>query len=365
MTALLTIDPPTTDYLPVCRTTRDGDVIKFCQRTHDHYDIESVIIPMGTRDNTWRTLCVSSQIGCARGCTFCQTAQMGLLRNLTTDEIIGQVRAARDHFGAYVRNLVFMGMGEPMDNLDNVIESIRRLHNDQSKITIKSPADLPLNLCESATPANGLYQSVAPANSRCDSSVSQANNLSAGVAQANSLCIATNQPTTNQIPRRRITVSTVGRCDGIRKLAALNWRRLGLAVSLNAPNDDIRSQIMPINRTEPMAMLRDAIAAYPVRAGGHILIDYVLIKDVNDHPDHARQLAEYLAGLPTCVNLIPYNPREDSPFETSTEAACDEFQTILMQSGQLAFRRWTKGQRAMAACGQLGNLALRRPTHRV
>ncbi|MEK6643837.1 MAG: 23S rRNA (adenine(2503)-C(2))-methyltransferase RlmN [Planctomycetota bacterium] len=346
MTALLTIDPPATDYLPVSRITRDGDVIKFCQRTGDHYEIESVIIPMGTRDNTWRTLCVSSQIGCARGCTFCQTAQMGLLRNLTVDEIIGQVRAARDHFGAYIRNLVFMGMGEPMDNLDNVIESIRRLHDDQSKITITSPVVQTMSLCSPIE---------APMVSRYDSNV----------ALAGKLPPSTNEPTTNQIPRRRITVSTVGRCDGIRKLAALNWRRLGLAVSLNAPNDDIRSQIMPINRTEPMAMLRDAIAAYPVRAGGHVLIEYVLIKGVNDHPDHAHQLAEYLAGLPTCVNLIPYNPREDSPFETSTEAACDEFQTILMQSGQLAFRRSTKGQSAMAACGQLGNLALRRTSQRV
>lgn len=297
MSALLTIAAePVADFLPVSRTQADGDVVKFCQRTHDGYEIESVIIPMGARDNTWRTLCVSSQIGCARGCTFCQTAQMGLLRNLSVDEIIGQVRAAREHFGATVRNLVFMGMGEPMDNLDNVIDSIRRLHDDHA----------------------------------------------------------------NQIPRRRVTVSTVGRCEGIRKLAALGWRRLNLAVSLNAPNDEIRSQIMPINRTEPMALLREAIASYPVRAGGHVLIEYVLIAGVNDQPEHARQLAEYLAGLSTCVNLIPYNPRENSPYEAPTEAASDEFQTILMQSGQLAFRRWTKGQSAMAACGQLGNLALRR-----
>jgi len=285
-----------TETLPISRSDADGDVIKFCQRTGDGYEIESVIIPMGAAGNSWRTLCVSSQIGCGRGCTFCQTARMGLLRNLSADEIVGQVTAAREHFGAFIRNVVFMGMGEPLDNLDNVIESIRRMHDDP----------------------------------------------------------------VNQIPRRRVTVSTVGRCDGIRMLAALNWRRLNLAVSLNAPNDAIRSRIMPINRLEPMADLREAIAAYPVRAGGHVLIEYVLLKGVNDQPEHARELAEYLAGLPTCVNLIPFNPIDNSPFESPGDAVADEFQTILMQTGQLVFRRWTKGQRAMAACGQLGNISLRR-----
>lgn len=287
------------DVLPVSRKLVDGDVIKFCQRTPDGYEIESVIIPMGARDKTWRTLCVSSQIGCKRGCTFCQTAQMGLLRNLTTSEILGQVRAAREHFNANVRNVVFMGMGEPMDNLDNVIDAIRAMHDDHA----------------------------------------------------------------NQIPRRRITVSTVGRCDGIRRLASLGWRRLNLAVSLNAPNDEIRSQIMPINRVEPIALLREAIAAYPVRAGGHVLIEYVLIRGLNDAVDHARELADYLRGLRTCVNLIPYNPREDSPYETPEDEVITRFQLELMGAGQLCFRRNTKGTAAMAACGQLGNLALRRRIH--
>lgn len=286
------IGPPPT----VSRTLVDGDVTKFCLATPEGYEIESVIIPMGARENTWRTLCVSSQVGCGRGCTFCQTARMGLLRNLTTHEILDQVRAAREHFGANVRNVVFMGMGEPMDNLDNVIAAIRAMHDDHA----------------------------------------------------------------NQIPRRRVTVSTVGRCDGILRLAALKWRRLNLAVSLNAPNDEIRSRIMPINRTEPMAMLREAIAAYPVRAGGHVLIEYVLIKGLNDAPEHAEQLADYLSGLHTCVNLIPMNRVERSEFEPPEEAVVERFQAALMARGQLAFRRNTKGRQAMAACGQLGNPALRR-----
>jgi len=291
----LTQQPLTADArhrpLPIVRTRTDGPTIKFAQRTHDGHEFESVIIPMGAADKSWRTLCVSSQVGCARACTFCQTGRMGLLRNLTVDEIVGQVDAAREIFAAPIRNVVFMGMGEPMDNLDNVIAAIERLHNDRE----------------------------------------------------------------NQIARRRITVSTAGRCDGIRRLGRLGWKRMGLAVSLNAPNDDIRSRIMPINKTDPMDRLRDAMADYPIRAGGHVLIEYVLIAGLNDQPDHARQLADYLRGLPTCVNLIPFNPCEGIDYRTPDQKTVDEFQRTLMDAGQLAFRRNTKGRNALGACGQLGH----------
>ncbi len=281
--------------LPLSRVQEDEGAVKFCQATPDGYEIESVVIPMGAEiegaDKTWRTLCVSSQVGCARGCTFCQTARMGLIRNLTPEEIVGQATAAREVLGANVRNVVFMGMGEPLDNTDNVIAAIARWHDDRA----------------------------------------------------------------HQIPRRRVTVSTVGKCSGIRKLSALRWRRLNLAVSLNAPNDEIRSRIMPINKIEPMAALREAIAGYPVRGGGHVLIEYVLLNGVNDAAEHARQLAEYLRPVRTCVNLIPFNPCEGLPFETPDEATQQQFMQILIDEGQLVFRRNTKGRRAMAACGQLGN----------
>lgn len=280
--------------LPITRTQADGEVVKFCQGTPDGYEIESVVVPMGAEvsgsDRTWRTLCVSSQIGCAHACRFCQTARMGLLRDLSAAEIVGQVRAAREGLGADVRNVVFMGMGEPLDNLDQVLAAIEALHGDRAR----------------------------------------------------------------QIPRRRITVSTVGRCAGIRRLAALRWRRLNLAVSLNAPNDEIRGRIMPVNRLEPMAALREAIAAYPVRAGGHVLIEYVLMKGLNDAPNHAGELVEYLRGLRTCVNLIPFNPFPGTNWQAAEESTVDQFQAILMAAGQMAFRRNTKGRQAMAACGQLG-----------
>ncbi|MBN2559978.1 MAG: 23S rRNA (adenine(2503)-C(2))-methyltransferase RlmN [Phycisphaerae bacterium] len=286
--------------LPTTRVRVDGGATKFCLRTADGYEIESVIVPMGAqvgqRDKTWRTLCVSSQIGCAWGCRICHTARIGLIRDLTVEEIVGQVDVARTRLGADVRNVVFMGMGEPLDNFDNMIGAIRRWHEDRE----------------------------------------------------------------HQIPRRRVTVSTVGRCEGIRRLGALRWRRLNLAVSLNAPNDEIRSRIMPINRVEPMGALREAIRGYPVRGGGHVLIEYVLIKGVNDRPEHARQLVEYLKGLRTCVNLIPYNPCGGLTYEAPSEEAVAQFQAVLMEAGQLVFRRNTKGQQAMAACGQLGNLNLRR-----
>lgn len=292
---LLTQQPLTTDdhtdALPIVQTRTDGQTIKFTQRTHDGHEFEAVIIPMGKPDNAWRTLCVSSQVGCARACTFCQTGRMGLIRNLTVDEIVGQADAARREFDVSIRNVVFMGMGEPMDNLDNVIPAIKRFHEDRE----------------------------------------------------------------NQIARRRITVSTAGRCDGIRRLGLLGWKRMGLAVSLNAPNDDIRSQIMPINKTDPMDKLRVAIADYPIRAGGHILIEYVLIAGLNDQPDHARQLADYLRGLPTCVNLIPFNPCDGIDYRTPDAETVDEFQQILMAAGRLAFRRNTKGIEALGACGQLGH----------
>ena len=276
--------------LPISSILEDRGTFKCRLRTQDGHEIESVLIPMGGRNNRWRTLCVSSQIGCAWGCAFCQTARMGLIRNLEAHEIVGQVRAVRSTFSATVRNVVFMGMGEPLDNLDNVIRAIEELHGDRDR----------------------------------------------------------------PIARRRIAVSTVGRSDGLRRLGRLGWRRLGVAVSLNAPNDRIRSQIMPINRLEPMAELRKAIAAYPVRAGGHVLIGYVLLAGINDQPEHAEELAEYLDGLPTCLNLIPWNPCDDMPFETPAPEVVERFKRILIEAGQLTFRRHTKGLNAVAACGQLG-----------
>lgn len=285
---------------PVVREQRDGDLIKFVQGLEGGLEIESVIIPMYRGEESWRSLCVSSQVGCRMGCTFCETAQLGLLRNLTAAQIVGQVLAARRTYGVDIRKLVFMGMGEPFDNFDEVAQSVR---------VLTDPAGLSMS-------------------------------------------------------KRQITISTVGRIAGLQRLAALNWRYLQVAVSLNAPNDEIRSQIMPVNRVEPMAALRQALLDYPLRRNGFFMIEYVLIPGVNDRIEHAVELADYLRPVRCCVNVIPYNPRRESPWPAPDEASIDAFMIALRDAGQYCKRRITKGREQMAACGQLGNRELARFTSR-
>ncbi len=284
----------TADVLPVVRRLVDGDLTKFVQRTHDGLEIESVVVPMQRTHGLWRTLCVSSQVGCARGCVFCETGQLGLLRNLAPGEIVGQVVAAQRDFDGGIRNVVFMGMGEPLDNYDNVVHAIR---------VLMDPSGL-------------------------------------------------------SFAGERVTISTVGRVAGIRKLAQLGWRRLNLAVSLNAPNDEIRSRIMPHNRLEPMAALREALLEYPLRKCQFFMMEYVLIPGVNDVRVHAFEVAEYLRPLKCMLNVIPYNPRLDSPWRAPTEEEVVQFLAWLTEAGQGCKRRVTKGREHMAACGQLGNRAL-------
>jgi 23S rRNA (adenine2503-C2)-methyltransferase len=332
---------------PIERTQHEHSTIKFVQRQQDGLESESVILPYrsaaGRRRNS---LCVSSQIGCAMGCTFCETGQMGLMRNLSIQQIVGQWFAARfmvpdrsietgsnqrsttdgaddtdkethpEHEvlggklsvssapsvvkAVEIDNIVFMGMGEPMDNLDAVIGAIQVL-----------------------TDRNGA--SIAPAH---------------------------------------ISVSTVGRIEGILRLSALarqpGFRKLRLAVSINAPNDEIRSQIMPINRAAPMRALMDAMRQWPTHGRQRVLIEYVLIPGVNDALEHADELCAYLRPLTCTVNVIPYNPRRDSPWPAPTEQAVRGFVQRIDDNGQFVKRRQTLGRSMMGACGQLGNPGIRR-----
>lgn len=280
---------------PIVRRVEDGDLTKFIQCTPDGLETESVVVPMARFGRSWRSLCVSSQIGCARGCTFCETAQLGLLRNLTPAEIVGQVAAAWREFGP-IRNIVFMGMGEPFDNFDNVAEALRILLDP-----------------------NGFSYS-----------------------------------------QERIRVSTVGRTRGIQRLGALGWPRIDLAISLNAPNDAIRSQIMPVNALEPMGTLREALLTYPRRKCGHFMIEYVLIPGVNDAPEHAQEVAAFLRGIPCMLNVISYNPRQDSPWPAPSPENVAAFVAAVAATGQPVTQRVTKGRDQMAACGQLGNRAMAR-----
>ncbi len=264
---------------------------KYVLALKDGFEIESVVVPMFNRN----TLCVSSQVGCRMNCRFCETAKPGFKRNLTVEEIVGQVYIARFQLGFEIKNIVFMGMGEPLDNLDNVIKAIYVL-TDQRGFNFS---------------------------------------------------------------KKRITVSTVGIVDGIKKLAELNWTDLRLAVSLNAPNDFVRSEIMPVNKTIPMESLRRVLLEYPLGKSGAVMIEYVLIKGVNDFHEHAAELAEYLKPIPAKLSLIPYNPGMDSEFTAPSEQDVEQFRAWLVEEKVFVRRRATRGRKMMAACGQLGNIGLK------
>lgn len=286
--------------------TPEGVITKFVQqldveRQGVKLEAESVVIPMiGRKGRLAHSLCVSSQVGCAMGCGFCETAQMGLMASLTPAQIVGQWHAARHQLGAQPSNLVFMGMGEPLDNTDAVLQAIAVL-TDQA---------------------------------------------GCGLAMS------------------KVTVSTVGRLDGLKRLREAvrqpGWHRLGVSISLNAPNDAIRDQIMPINRAMPMGQLREALLDFPNGTGKPYLIAYVLIPGLNDAMEHADELAEWVAPLRCMVNVIPYNPRRDSPWPAPHEEDVEAFVYRLSSHGVFVKRRRTKGRSTMAACGQLGNPAIRR-----
>ena len=267
-------------------------------RCDDDAVVESVHIPYATHV----TLCISSQVGCAMGCTFCYTAKMGLIRHLTTAEIVEQVvqarRMARDSDGTLITNIVFMGMGEPLHNLDNVLQATRILIDE-----------------------DGL-----------------------------------------DFSKRRVTVSTSGLVDPMKEF--MDKSDAQLAVSLNATTDVVRSKIMPINDRWDLDELMSALRELPLARRQRITLEYVLLGGLNDTDEDARRLVKLVHGLPCKVNLIPFNPHPQTPFETPTEDRIDAFQQILIDSGVSVFRRQTRGRNEMAACGQLGKPGTRRePAH--
>jgi 23S rRNA (adenine2503-C2)-methyltransferase len=240
----------------------------------------------------WRraTVCVSSQVGCAVNCQFCLTALLGIKRNLSAGEIVGQVIAAlRDQKVVPPDervNLVFMGMGEPFLNFENFIKATRLL------VT--------------------------------------------GVG----------------IPESRMTVSTAGIVPRIYDLG-LEGIRPKLAISLTAPNDQLREELMPINRKWNLEKLMAAARGFPLRSREKITFEYVLLKGVNDSPEHARELAELLRGVKCKVNLIALNPGPGIQFAMPEENSVAEFQKILLSSNVPAFIRRPRGRDIYAACGQL------------
>jgi 23S rRNA (adenine2503-C2)-methyltransferase len=277
-----------------------GRTVKLAARLADGQEVETVVIPMGHHDGShaddgptdrghW-TVCVSSQVGCRMGCSFCHTARMGLRRHLAAHEIIGQVVLAAAVTGVRPRNVVFMGMGEPLDNAEAVAQAVRVLTDR------------------------------------------------AGLALAH----------------HHITVSTVGRVDVLPRWHDLGLSRVNLAVSLGAADDRLRSELMPVNRTAPLADLKRALLALDLPRGRRVLVACVVIPGVNDGGADADRLAAWLDGLPALVNLIPYNPIPSRPWRAPTADEVTAYRDRLDALGIPVRLRTTKGDTVMAACGQLG-----------
>lgn len=236
------------------------------------------------------TLCVSTQAGCAVGCPFCATGLLGLRRNLTAAEIAGQVLWARQEAGRWPTHVVFMGMGEPLANWAAVRQAIDLIR-----------------------PPEGFG-----------------------------------------IGSRRLTVSTSGVVPGILELAKEPHLQVNLAVSLHAPEDGLRNRLVPLNRRWPLEALMEAVRTYAAATRRRVSFEYVMLAGVNDAPALARRLADLVAGMLCHVNLIPYNPVPDLPFEPSPEAAVRRFAQILEGRGVPTTVRTPRGRSIDAACGQLG-----------
>ena len=263
---------------------------RYLLRLGDGQQVEAVFIPEARRD----TLCLSCQVGCAVGCTFCMTAQLGIKRNMTAGEIISQVIIVLNEvYGAgaetpHGTNLVFMGMGESFLNYDEVMQSIRLMADEK-----------------------GLG-----------------------------------------INPRRITVSTSGIVPRIKQLGQEPIRPR-LAISLSATTDEQRTALIPLNRRYPLAELMQACREYPLRERERLTFEYVMLDQVNDTDQDARRLVKLLNGLRAKVNLIPHNPAPELPFVSSPMERILSFQQILTEHDVPAFIRQPRGQDISAACGQL------------
>ena len=249
--------------------------------------ISSVLMP----DDERMALCVSTQVGCGFACGFCLTGVMGLERNLTAGEIVGQILAANRLLeqGQRATHLVFMGMGEPLANYAALVKALRIL------------TDAKLGLGYSP---------------------------------------------------RRITVSTVGLVPGIDKLGREDLK-VNLAISLHATTDEVRSRLMPVNRSFDLAALLAAVKRYPLAARQRVFFEYVMLEDVNDTSDDAQRLARLLRGVKAKVNLIPFNDWAGARFRRPPLARILAFQSILLDAGITTTVRWSKGEDIGAACGQL------------
>jgi 23S rRNA (adenine2503-C2)-methyltransferase len=266
---------------------------KLLLELHDGGQIECVLL----RDGPRRTVCISSQVGCAMGCVFCASGLDGVMRNLTTSEILEQLLRLVRLLPAEERlsHIVVMGMGEPLANLDQLLPALAM-----------------------ASQPSGLGISV-----------------------------------------RRITISTVGLPPAIDRLAERS-PHFHLAVSLHAPNEELRNQLVPINRKTGLTATLEAADRYFEVSGRRLTFEYVLLADLNDGADHAHQLVARLRGRPALLNVIPYNPVSGLPYRTPDLSAQRRFRKILEEGGLNVQFRERKGADIDAACGQLRRVPLQR-----
>ena len=270
------------------RLVASDGTIKLLLSTADSENIETVGIPTKQR----LTVCISSQVGCAMGCRFCATGKAGFQRSLSINEIVDQLISVREAMRRRPSHVVFMGMGEPLLNIDAVLSAIRCFNSDF------------------------------------------------GIGQ------------------RRMTVSTVGLPDAIPRLAELALKKLGraqftLAVSLHAPNQELRQQLIPTAKNYPISSLLGDCRNYFSITGRRVSFEYILLGDLNDRLEHAEQLADLVGGFQSHVNLISYNPIEEEQFKRPKLNAIHAFQSVLERRGVAVSFRQSRGLDQSAACGQL------------
>ena len=265
--------------------SKEDKSVKILFRTHDGHFIETVSMV----DKNRHTVCLSSKVGCALDCHFCATGKMGLKRNLSTGEIVDQLIYVRESIDQSITNVVFMGMGEPFQNYDNVLNASDIFHSPKG-----------FNLAST-----------------------------------------------------RITISTVGLLPQINQFIK-EKRRYKLAISLNASNDKVRSEIMPINKKWSIVDLVNAGKEYSNQKKRLIMFEYVLLKGINDSEEDALELARLLQGIPCKINLIPYNEIEGK-YQRPDESTITKFSEILhnYRDEYRVLVRWSKGQDIAAGCGQL------------
>jgi 23S rRNA (adenine2503-C2)-methyltransferase len=277
--------------LSVANFQKSSDrTIKTAFKLHDGPVVEGVLIPTATR----MTACISSQVGCSLTCKFCATGKLKLLRNLEAGEIYDQVAAIRKQseteYGIPLSNIVYMGMGEPLLNYKNMLESVEK---------ITSPSGLGMS-------------------------------------------------------PQRITVSTAGIAKMIVKLGDDNVK-FNLALSLHAANEEKRSKIMPINESNNLDTLADALQHFYDKTGTRPTLEYIIFKDFNDGLSDAKELESFVKRVPSKVNIIEYNPIDDSEFQRSPEEHVNRFVAYLSNKGVIANVRRSRGRDIDAACGQLAN----------